>query len=105
MLGLQAELSIRDPDERVEPIEGAHGARQDLHRPVAPLHVFELVDQRAAQCGRRPFVRVGWQHDHWTHDTARDWRSDVFVYDHVDGLTDARRIRECGQERSGTEAG
>jgi len=53
-LTLDALRANREPDERIEPMQGQSQVRNELPGAVVPLDVAELVQQHHALAGRGP---------------------------------------------------
>ena len=89
-LALETELAPGDPDERMKPVAGADRACRQLHRPITPADVFELVDEGAPQIGVAPVAGVRRKHDGWTAPPEGDRSRHILVQDDGERPADAR---------------
>ena len=62
-LALDTLRANREPDERIEPVQGQGQVRNKLPGAVVPLDVAEFVQQHHALAGRGPRARRRHQHD------------------------------------------
>jgi hypothetical protein len=85
-LRVHAELPIRDPHERVKPIDGADGTRQTERDPIASPYMFEFVRERAPHVGVAPRPRVFWKDNRGPHDATGHRTDDRLVHQDLDGL-------------------
>ena len=69
-LRFEREAALRDPDERMEPVERTGHARDAVTGPVAAPHVFELVHDGPAQVRFLPPPCVGGHDDDRADDAA-----------------------------------
>ncbi len=95
----ERELAPRHPDQRMEPIHGAHGPRQAVAHPVAAPHVFQFMHDRAIQVLHLPGLRVLRQHDGGMHHAAGHRPRQRFVQQHFDAPTNAGLERQAFDDR------
>src|SRR5262245_59018222 len=71
-LGLAMQLTLRQPEERMKPIDRAEAFRGYVTQPVSPANVCELVAEDRAEPLVAPRRRIGGQQHARTTHTPRD---------------------------------
>jgi hypothetical protein len=87
--GFERELPPCHPDERMKPVTGAYHSRNALAHPVAAPDVFQFVDDCSTEVILFPGLRVWWQHDGWSHQTATSRAGDTLVQQQVDATANS----------------
>jgi hypothetical protein len=93
-LGVDHQLPIGRPHQRVKPVQSACNAGQTERDPITSPDVLELMRERAAQVHVAPRPRVRRKENRRPHDTARDWTDDRFVHHDVDRAGESRPMRK-----------
>src|SRR4030095_10366411 len=61
MLALAAQTAAHEPEQRIEPVNGARQVRCDLYQPVMAFDMCKFVDEDDADPVVRPTLGIGGQ--------------------------------------------